>query len=59
MGISAIAVSRGLIQIMSARASVKLTIVLVVYITAGPAAWRTARVSLVARLMRSPVRVLP
>ena len=57
MGIREIRVSLGLIQSMRAREKVKLTAVFTAYMTAGPAAIRTAKVSLVARLMRSPVRV--
>lgn len=59
MGMRATAVRRGLIQSMRAREKTKLTVVFTAYMTAGPAAIRTARVSLVARLMRSPVRVRP
>ena len=51
--------SRGLIQSMNPSAKAKLAAVLTVYMMAGPAAMRTARVSFVARLMRSPVRVGP
>ena len=52
-------VSIGLIQIISASPKTKLTTVFAVYITAGPTACRTASVSLVARLISSPVRVPP
>ncbi len=58
MGMRATRVSRGLIQSIRARENTKLTRVFTAYITAGPVAIRTASVSLVARLMRSPVRVV-
>ena len=56
-GTSAASVSHGLIWIITARPITKLMTVLAVYMTAGPTACRTASVSLVARLMRSPVRL--
>ncbi len=52
-------VSRGLIHSISARANTKPTTVFMAYMMAGPAAMRTARVSLVARAMMSPVRLSP
>ena len=59
MGASAASVRPGLIQIMTPRPKAKLTMVFAEYMTAGPTAWRTASVSLVARLISSPVRVRP
>ena len=52
-------VSLGLIDTMTPRVSRKLTSVFTAYMMAGPVAMRTACVSLVARAMRSPVRVRP
>ncbi len=57
IGASAASVSCGLMWIITASATTKLTTVLAVYMTAGPTACRTASVSLVARLIRSPVRL--
>ena len=51
--------SLGLIQTMNPIVSRKLTNVFTAYMMAGPVAIRTACVSLVARAMRSPVRVRP
>jgi hypothetical protein len=59
MGMSARMVRRGLIQSMRVRVKTDMTVVFTAYITAGPAACRTARVSWVARLMMSPVRCRP
>ncbi len=44
---------------MTVIAKANVTSVFTVYMTAGPTAMRTASVSLVARLMRSPVRTVP
>ncbi len=56
IGSRAIRVSRTSMWSMNSSANVPPAIVLVRYITAGPAAMRTAERSLVSRAIRSPVR---
>ena len=56
MGIMAMSVRRGLIQIMKPSARAPIVTVFTRYMIDGPATWRTACTSLVARLIRSPVR---
>ncbi len=55
-GINENRVSRGSMEIISARATTNPSSVFAEYITAGPTIWRTAFKSFVARDIRSPVR---
>ena len=48
--------SRGLIRIISTTVPTKVATVLAVYMIPGPSTLRTADMSLVARLMMSPMR---
>src|SRR5206468_11725771 len=55
-GTKAQRVSQGLMRIMKGSAERVKTMVLALYMMAGPRSWRTAARSLVVRAMMSPVR---